>query len=91
MKKTLIALSTAALVAAGSVAVPQKADAFAPWIIPAIVAAGVGGVVVGDVATQTYYAGPPRGEIYVRPMGGDCRFVRERGADGYWHQVQVCG
>lgn len=93
MKKTLMALSAAAVIGAGTIATPQPAHAIAEWIIPTIIAAGIGGVAIGSAATanRTYYA-EPAGTVYVQPSpAGQCRVVRERLADGSVRRVRVCG
>ncbi len=92
MKKMLIATTALALVA-GTVAMPSKTDAHVWWLWPALIAGGsgvvVGGAAVAAADSQYGYYGP-RGDIIVRPTS-TCHLVRERGADGYWHQVEVCG
>jgi hypothetical protein len=92
MRKSLMALSAAAVIGAASLAAPSPAQAHAWWIVPAI----VGGVIVGGVAaaaaSQPYpygpYYGPAyyRGDVSVRPT---CRIVRER-APGGWRRYEVC-
>ena len=83
MRKTMIALAAATALAAGTTMVPTAANAFAVWVIPAIIGAGIGGLAVGGVAGSTaqanndaraeaYYDGGPAAEeapgtIYVRP------------------------
>jgi hypothetical protein len=97
MKRTLIALTAAAAVGAGTVGVPTSANAYPAWVIPAIVAAGVGGVIVGGATiassraqAQAYYE--PRGTVYVRPSGEprSCSWARERLADGSLRRIRVC-
>lgn len=91
MKKTLMALSAAAVIGAGTIATPQPAHAIAEWIIPTIIAAGIGGVAIGSAANRNYYA-EPAGTVYVQPSPvGQCRVVRERLADGSSRRVRVCG
>ncbi len=84
MKRTVIALAAAGTVALGTVATPRPASALAEWVIPVIIAAGVGGVVVGAAASNR---SANIGEIYVNPT--NCRTVRERTPDGI-RRVQVC-
>ena len=50
MKKTLIALTAASALAVGTMAVPQKAEAHAWWVIPSIIVgtAVVGGAVIAN-------------------------------------------
>jgi hypothetical protein len=96
MKKTLIALSAAATIGAGAIAAPTAANAYPAWIIPAIIAAGVGGVVVAGAATSAayaddrYYAGT-RGMVHVQPTAPSmgCYMARERTSQG-WRRVRVC-
>ncbi len=84
MKRTALALATAATVAIGTIATPRPASALAEWVIPVIIAVGVGGVAVGVVSSNR----PANvGEIYVNPT--NCRTVREQTPDG-WRRVQVC-
>lgn len=57
MHKALIGLTAATALVAGSVSMPQTASAFPAWVVPAIIGAGVAGVVVGASAAsaQTTY------------------------------------
>ncbi len=90
MKEILIGTTALALVA-GTIAMPNKADAHVWWLWPAVIAGGTGAV-VGDTAVtanQNAYYGP-RGTIAVQPLG-NCRYARERAPDGSWRQVQICG
>lgn len=99
MRKTLMALSAAAVLGAASLAAPSPAQAHAWWIVPAI----VGGVIVGGAIAaganpypygygpeyrHGYGPGPAyyRGNVAVRPA---CRIVRERVAGG-WRRYEVC-
>jgi hypothetical protein len=96
MKKTLVALSAAAALGLGTVSIPSQANAYPAWVIPAIIAAGVGGVVVAGAATSAayaddrYYAGP-RGTVHVQPVApaAGCYVARERTPTG-WRRVRVC-
>ena len=89
MKKLMIGTTALALVA-GTVALPNKADAHVWWLWPAVIAGGTGLVVGGAVAANAGYGYYGPGTITVRPAGS-CRIARERGPDGYWRQVQICG
>jgi hypothetical protein len=89
MKKTLMSLSAAAIIGAGTIATPQPAHAIAEWIIPTIIAAGVGGAALGVASNRVYYA-EPSGAVYVQPSGTQCRVVRERLADGTSRRVRMC-
>ena len=90
MHKTLIALATAAALAGAGVALPSRAEAQAWWVIPAIVAAGVGTVVVATAVvaddTRPYATG---GRVYVQPYGTQCYLERRQTPQG-WRNVQVC-
>ena len=68
MHKTLIALATAAAFAGAGIALPSRAEAQAWWVIPAIVAAGVGTVVVATAVAARDDTRPyePRGVVQVR-------------------------
>ena len=105
MKKALMGLSAAALIAAGAASPPTPAQAYPAWVIPAVIGAAFGGIVLGTVATQSAYAydrgpayvvdpAPPvrSGTIYVRPSGpaAGCRIVRQRTADGGYRRVEGC-
>ena len=92
MKKTLIAFTAASALAVGTMAVPQKAEAYPWWVVPSIVgAAVVGGAVIagthGAYAQQPY--GPyARGSVSVAPRG--C-YLQERPALwGGFRYVEVC-
>lgn len=88
MKKIMIGVTALAL-AAGTLTVPNKADAHVWWLWPAIVGGTVGGLAIGSAAANSNYHGP-RGDVYVRTRGGYCHPGREQGPDGSWHRVQVC-
>ncbi len=94
MVKYVTAILAAAAVAGATVSVPTQAEAYPAWVIPAIVAAGVGGLAVGTVATASarpygYEAAP--GNIYVQPRAAaSCKIVRERTPSGGWARVEVC-
>jgi hypothetical protein len=79
MRRTIIGLAAAGAMAAGMATVPTQAHAVAPWVVPAIVAAGFAGVVVGAVAVQA-------GQTYA----GDCRLVTVQAPDGTLQKVEVC-
>jgi hypothetical protein len=86
MVKPLTTLLAAGALAAATVSVPTQANAFAEWIIPAIIAAGVGGVAVGTVAANN-----AQGNVYVQPRAqASCHIVRERTASGATRRVEVC-
>lgn len=90
-------------IAASATAVPTPASAYPGWAVPAIAAAGVGGIAlgasIGSAQAQTtgsiYTAAPgapvPPPVVY----GPDtmvqpgCRLVRER-IRGEWRRVAVC-
>jgi len=91
MRKALTTLAAAGALTAATVSVPTQANAFAQWIIPAIVVAGVGGAIVGStVAANATPAYAPAGSVYVQPRAAStCHIVRERTPNGY-RRVQVC-
>jgi hypothetical protein len=95
MRKTLTTIAAAGALAAATISVPTQANAFAQWVIPAIVVAGVGAAVVGSAAANAAYAPPayaPAGSVYVQPRTAavsNCHIVRERTASG-WRRVEVC-
>ncbi len=93
MRKILTALTAAAVLAAGTMTMTTKANAFW-WVVPAIVGAGVGGLAIGAAAEQNnvYYEGGPRGTVYVRPSGYgyDCRIIDEQTPSGRMRHVRVC-
>lgn len=102
MKKILTALTAAAVLAAGTMAMTTRANAYAWWVIPAIVGAGVGGLAIGAAAqdNRVYEGGTRgnvRGNVYVRPApaaysgaGYSCRTVREQSPSGRMRHVRVC-
>ena len=98
MRKILTALTVAAALAAGTMAMTTRANAYAWWVIPAIVGAGVGGLAIGSAAQEDRtYEGGPRGNVYVRPVpsayssaGYNCRVVNEQTPSGRLRHVRVC-
>jgi hypothetical protein len=96
MKRALTTIAAAGALAAATVAVPTQANAFAQWIIPAIVVAGVGGLAVGATAANAnaaYYNGAyaPAGSVTVAPRAAaTCHIVRERTASGGFRRIEVC-
>ena len=96
IKKTLTAGIAAAALAGATLAVPTQAHALAFWVVPAIIAAGVGGVAVGGVAGETAaqrttyaYEPAPAGTVYVQPTA-QCHIARQQSPDGIWHRVRIC-
>jgi hypothetical protein len=98
MNKALIAVLAAGSVATATVAIPSKAEAYPAWVVPAIIGAGVGGLVLGGAAVAANnppyygYSGPAYGgNVYVRPSAAParCYIARER-VRGGWRKVQVC-
>jgi hypothetical protein len=85
MMKKLMTGVAAAAIAGGALAIPTQANALAEWVIPTIVATGLGGVMVGSAAANNnpYYG-------YAAEPGGPCHIGREQGPDGRWHRVRVC-
>src|SRR4051812_39561416 len=96
MIKPLTTLAAAGALVAATVSVPTQANAFAQWIVPAIVVAGVGGLAVGATVAHadSYAYGPtyaPAGSVYVQPRAARaCHMVRERTASGGFRRVEVC-
>ncbi|HZS63829.1 MAG TPA: hypothetical protein VFA53_04955 [Xanthobacteraceae bacterium] len=88
-----MAATAAVVVGAATVSLPRQAEALPVWVVPAIIGAGVVGVVGGAAAANAnaaYYE--PRGTVYVEPSAAHaqvCHIVRERTAYG-WRRVQVC-
>jgi len=91
MVKTLMTGIAAVALAAATISAPTKAEANPVWLVPAIIAAGVGGVVVGGaVASSRAYAYEPAGNVYVEPRAAaQCHIIRERTVNG-WRRVEVC-
>ncbi len=94
MVRYLTAAAVAVALAAATIVAPNKAEAVTPvWVVPAIVAAGIGGLTVGAMATANaaYVAPGARGNIYVQPRAeATCRIVRERTPSGGWARVEIC-
>jgi hypothetical protein len=100
MRKTVAALSGAAMLTAGAVALPTQANALPVWVIPAIIGAGVAGVVVGASAHPAYatevraYEEPvavaPATTVYGSASAySGCRIGHER-INGRLRTVQIC-
>lgn len=91
MKKTILSLVTAATVGiAGIAATSQPANAYAWWVIPAIVGGAVVGVGVGATAANANQPYPYyERNVYVQPTSG-CHIERQRMDDGRLHRVRVC-
>ncbi|QFU16878.1 hypothetical protein [Microvirga thermotolerans] len=103
MRKTLIGLTSALTLAASAAAVPTPASAYPGWVIPAIAAAGVGGIALGAGITsaQAQTTGtivsaapgtPVQPQIGYDPntmVQPGCHLARER-IRGEWRRVEVC-
>jgi hypothetical protein len=90
MKKTILSLVTAAAVGtAGVAATPQAANAYAWWVIPAIVGGAVAGVGVGAAAANANQPYPYERNVYVQPTSG-CHIERQQLSDGRLRRVRVC-
>lgn len=97
MKKTLIALTAASALAVGTIAVPQKAEAHAWWVIPSIIVgtAVVGGAVIAGsqaYAHQRYAGAPgygPRGTVHVAPTR-NCYMQPQPALFGGYRYIEVC-
>lgn len=83
MRKALVTLTAAGSLALAGAAVPSKAEAHA-WVVPVIVGAAIGGILVGAIATRAQ-ASP------FRAYYGDsnCFTQRER-VRGKTRLVQYC-
>lgn len=93
MKKTMIALTAASALAIGTMAVPQKAEAYPWWVVPSVVvgAAVVGGAVIAGsrgAHAQAYYAPQARGTVSVAPRG--CYLQEQPALFGGYRYVEVC-
>jgi hypothetical protein len=88
MKKTIIALTAATALAAGTVTLPSTANAVPAWFWPTLIIGGVltTGAVVASSQANAYYE--PRGRISVRPAGY-CRVETVRTSRGL-RRVEVC-
>lgn len=103
MRKTLIAAASGLALAVGSIgmSVPAAAD---PVLVPALVAAGIGGLGIGALAAsaprqtvvvpaqQEYYAAPGTGTVTAVPaieQQAGCYWTRAR-VGGAVRRVQVC-
>ncbi|HEX5777766.1 MAG TPA: hypothetical protein VFY21_02905 [Xanthobacteraceae bacterium] len=94
MKKAIIALAAASALAMGTIAVPQKAEAHAWWVIPSIVlgAAVVGGAAIASSRAHAYYAPAPyapRGSVHVAPTRG-CYMQAQPALFGGYRHIEVC-
>lgn len=91
MRKVLTTIAAAGALATATVAVPSQANANPAWLVPVLIAGGVGVVALGAAANanaNAYYA--PAGNVYVQPRAAaSCHIVRERTASG-WRRVQIC-
>lgn len=90
MKKTILSLVTAAAVGvAGIAATSQPANAYAWWVIPAIVGGTVAGVGLGAAAANANQPYPYERNVYVQPTAG-CHIERQQLSDGRLRRVRVC-
>ena len=103
MRKSLIGLTSAITIAATAATVPTPASAYPGWVIPAIVAAGAGGVALGAGITSAH--AQSTGSIFPTSTGAPgqpqigydpntmvqpgCHLARER-IRGEWRRVEVC-
>jgi hypothetical protein len=86
-RKTAIALTAAGALGVGTIGATQPAAAVTPaWVIPTIVAVGVGGLALGAAADNAYAYGPPQraGLVTVQPVAG-CWIENRRSGP-----VEVC-
>jgi len=103
MRKTLIGLTSALTIAASATAIPTPASAYPGWVIPAIAAAGVGGIALGAgiSSAQAQTTGsilpispgtPVQPQMSYDPntmVQPGCHLARER-IRGEWRRVEVC-
>jgi len=94
MRKAIMAIAAAGTLAAATVTVPSQANANPAWLVPVLIAGGIGVVALGAAANANaaYYAPGPSGTVYVQPRAqavSNCHIVRERVAGGY-RRVEVC-
>lgn len=84
-RKTAIALTAAGALGLGTIGATQPAAATPAWVIPTIVAVGVGGLVIG-ASSNAYAVSPPAhaGVVTARPVSG-CWVENRRGGP-----VEVC-
>jgi hypothetical protein len=99
----MISLASALTIAASAATVPTPASAYPCWVIPAIAAAGVGGIALGAGITsaQAQTTGsifsaspgtPAQPQIGYDPntmVQPGCHLARER-IRGEWRRVEVC-
>lgn len=99
MRKSLLAIAAAAMLALGSLAAPQPAQARNGGAVAAGIIGGLAaGAIIGSAAAHgPYYYGPPGyyygpGPVYYyRPH--HCWWRHERWWNGWrwrWHRVRVC-
>jgi hypothetical protein len=95
MIKSLLGIASALALAASAVAISTPASAFPVWVVPAIVAAGVGGLGVGAAAGANHSrttemvlpdAAPHSSEVMVQPGCHPSRALIR----GVWRRVEVC-
>jgi hypothetical protein len=103
MRKALIGVTSALALAGSAIALSTPASAFPVWVVPAIVAAGVGGIGVGAAAGSANAATtgsilPPPAVVQTEPQvtyGAEatvrpgCHPARER-IGGIWRRVEIC-
>ena len=97
MKRTLMAIATAATLAVTALAAPQPAEARGGRIAAGVAGGLIGGALLGGALAGGYgpgYYGPGYG-YYGGPayVGGPCYWQRQRFWDGYgWRirRVRVC-
>jgi hypothetical protein len=98
MRKTLIAAASGLALAVGSMTMPTPASAD-PVLVPALVAAGIGGLGLGAVAatanppryTETTVVVPERQEYYAAPATVRAAPTVVQQAPCYWTRARVDG
>lgn len=95
MKKVVLALATAATVAAASMVTPAPAEARGGRVAAGVIGGLAAGAIIGGaLAAPRYYGGPGYYSGGYGYASAPCYWTRERFWDGYgwrFRRVQVCG
>ena len=85
-RKTAIALTAAGAMGVGTLGATQSAAATPAWVVPTIIAVGVGGVLLGATSGHAHAYGPPAhaGVVTAHPAAG-CWIENRRSGP-----VEVC-
>ena len=103
MRKMLIVLLSSATIGAGAVASATPAAAFAPIVVPLIIAAGIGGVGVGAVIANNQptvevrrgqpmaeYTGYYDSDVAPLPPPRPMCTVSRQWTGTHWQNVEIC-